>query len=37
MDLTEKLKQEINKEFKINKDNSSMGLKVPFSDPSIYT
>lgn len=37
MDLTEKLKQEINKEFKINKDNSSMGLKIPFSDPSIYT
>lgn len=37
MDLTEKLKQEINKEFKINKDNSSSGLKIPFSDPSIYT
>lgn len=37
MDLTEKLKQEINKEFKINKDNSSTGLKIPFSDPSIYT
>lgn len=37
MDLTEKLKQEINKEFKINKDNSSKGLKIPFSDPSIYT
>lgn len=37
MDLTEKLKQEINKEFKINKDNSSLGLKIPFSDPSIYT
>ena len=37
MDLTEKLKQEINKEFKVNKDNSSSGLKIPFSDPSIYT
>lgn len=37
MDLTEKLKQEINKEFKINKDNSSSGLKIPFSDLSIYT
>lgn len=37
MDLTEKLKQEINKEFRINKDNSSSGLKIPFSDPSIYT
>ena len=37
MDLTEKLKQEINKEFKIYKDISSMGLKIPFSDPSIYT
>ena len=37
MDLTEKLKQEINKGFKINKDNSSSGLKIPFSDPSIYT
>lgn len=37
MDLTERLKQEINKEFKINKDNSSSGLKIPFSDPSIYS
>lgn len=37
MDLTEKLKQEINKEFKVNKNNSSSGLKIPFSDPSIYT
>ena len=37
LDLTERLKQEINKEFKINKDNSSEGLKIPFSDPSIYT
>lgn len=37
MDLTEKLKQEINKEFRVNKDNSSSGLKIPFSDPSIYT
>lgn len=37
LDLTERLKQEINKEFKINKDNSSEGLKIPFSDPSIYS
>jgi hypothetical protein len=37
LDLTEHLKQEISKSFKIDKDGSSSELKVPFSDPSIYT
>lgn len=37
MDLTERIKQEIRQEFKTNRDSASSELKIPFSDPSIYT
>ena len=36
-DLTERLKYEINQSFKIDKDGSSSELRVPFSDPSVYS
>ena len=37
MDLTERLKSEIKDAFKIEKDDITSELKIPFSDPSIYS
>lgn len=36
LDLTERIKQEVKTNFIENKDNSDLGLKLPFSDPSMY-
>lgn len=37
LDLTEHLKQDINKTFAISTDTNKSDLKIPFSDPSLYT
>lgn len=37
LDLTEQLKRDIAQEFKINKDGTSSELRIPFSDPTMYS